>query len=289
MPDGTGTLHVVATPIGNLDDITLRALRVLREADVILAEDTRETRKLLDAHGIGAVALWSLHEHNEEEKIRPVLERLAGGAQVALVSDAGTPLVSDPGYRLVAACIEAGVPVEPVPGACAAVAALMGAGLPTDAFSFVGFVPKKASVARAWLTERLRPPGTFVLYAPGRDAQDVVGLLAERWPDAPVVVARELTKLHETFHRGSAATLVVPEDARRGEAVVLVHLIAPAAEEAADAEIARDLGALLARGLSRRDAVLAVAELRGARRQRVQVVANGLPAGGDGGRSGGRP
>lgn len=275
----SGTLHIVATPIGNLDDITLRALRVLREADLVLAEDTREARKLLDAHGIAAPPLWSVHEHNEAERVGPVVERLLGGARVALVSDAGTPLVSDPGYRLVAACVEAGVRVEPVPGACAAVAALMGAGLPTDAFCFVGFPPKKAAAARAWLGERLRPPGTFVMYAPGRDAPDVVALVAERWPDAPVVVARELTKLHESFHRGAAGALVIPEEARRGEAVVLVHLAAPSEEDVADEAVRRDLQALLGRGLSRRDAVLAVAELRGLERQRVQVVANALGAG----------
>lgn len=272
----SGTLYVVATPIGNLDDITLRALRVLREADLILAEDTRHTRTLLDAHGIGATAVWSVHEHNEDERIGPVLERLAGGAQVALVSDAGTPLVSDPGYRLVRACVEADLRVEPVPGACAAIAALMGGGLPTDSFCFVGFPPKKAGAARAWLQERLNPPGTFIMYAPGRDAQDVVALVAERWPAAPVVVARELTKLHETFHRGAAAELVVPEEARRGEAVVLVHLEAVSEEEAGDEALERDLRALLGRGLSRRDAVLAVAELRGAKRQRLQVIVNGI-------------
>lgn len=272
----SGTLFVVATPIGNLDDITLRALRVLREADLVLAEDTRETRKLLDAHGIGGKELWSLHEHNEAEKVAPVLGRVRGGDRVALVSDAGTPLVSDPGYRLVGACVEEGLRVEPVPGACAMLAALMGAGLPAERFSFVGFPPKKASAARAWLGERLRPPGTYALYVPGRDAQEVVALIAERWPAASVVVARELTKLHETFHRGDAGSLVIPEDARRGEAVVLVHLAEVTPESVEDEALAGDLRALIERGLSRRDAVLAVAELRGAKRQRVQVIANAL-------------
>jgi 16S rRNA (cytidine1402-2'-O)-methyltransferase len=269
----TGTLFVVATPIGNLEDITLRALRVLREADLLLAEDTREARKLLAAHGIAMPAAWALHEHNEEQQIANVIERLRGGARVALVSDAGTPLVSDPGFRLVRACVEAGLRVEPVPGACAAVAALSAAGLPPEPFTFVGFPPKKDAKARAWIAERMRPPGTFVLYVPARDVEGVVALVAERWPEAPVVVGREITKLHETFHRGVAAGFILPEEARRGEAAVLVHLAADEGGED-DAALLRDVEALLGRGLSRRDAVLAVAELRGAQKSRVQALAN---------------
>ena len=200
----TGTLYIVATPIGNLEDITLRALRVLREVDWIACEDTRQTRKLLEHFGI-AKPMVSYHEHNESGRAAELVERLTRGGSGALVSDAGTPLISDPGYRLVQAAIAAAIPVVPIPGASAAVSALSAAGLPTDAFRFCGFLPPKSSQRRKTL-EQLKPEtGTLIFYeTPHRileALEDVAAVMGSR----PVVVARELTKLHEEFLRGTAA------------------------------------------------------------------------------------
>jgi 16S rRNA (cytidine1402-2'-O)-methyltransferase len=273
--DATGRLAIVATPIGNLRDITLRALDVLRDADLVCAEDTRTTGHLLDAHGVRAKALMSLHEHNEAARTEVVLARIRAGETVALASDAGTPLVSDPGFELVRAAVAEGLRVEAIPGPCAAIAALVSSGLPPEPFTFAGFAPKKPARARAWLNDRLRPPGTFILYVPARDAQELVALIAERWPAAPVVLARELTKLHETCHRALAADFALPEEARRGEAALVVHLAEQPDEERARADVARDLEDLVTRGLSRRDAILAVSALRGIPKADVARVAHG--------------
>lgn len=242
-------LYLVATPIGNLGDITLRALRTLASADVVLAEDTRVTKTLLAHYGI-TTPLFSYHEHSGASVRDRMIGRLREGQTVALVSDAGTPLISDPGFRLVEAAIAEGLPVVPLPGASAVLAALVASGLPTDRFFFEGFLPPKSAGRRARLAALAAIPGTLVLYeAPHRlaaalaDAQAVLG-------DRQAAVARELTKLYETVRRGTLGELVAayPEGAAvRGEIVVL---IAPStdgarAEEAA-ATLDDRLGAALA-------------------------------------------
>src|SRR5580704_13175546 len=158
-----GVLYIVATPIGNLEDITLRALRALRESDLIACEDTRQTRKLLDHAGISKPTV-SYHEHNESERAAELIAKLESGAKIALVSDAGTPLISDPGYRLVAAAIEAGISVVPIPGACAAIAALSASGMPTDSFRFCGFLPPRSSPRRRFLEELADETCTLIFY-----------------------------------------------------------------------------------------------------------------------------
>ena len=256
-------LYLVATPIGNLEDLTARAARILREADVIACEDTRHTRKLLDHLGISKPML-SYHEHNEAARAAELVEKLAAGASVALVSDAGTPLLSDPGYRLVTAAIAAGIPVVPLPGASAALGALAASGLPTDAFRFCGFLPPK-SAARRKAFESLRGEDcTLIFYeAPHRilealeDAEAVLG-------PRPVVVARELTKIHEEFLRGTAAEIRAQLAARpsvKGEITLLIGK-GSALESAATTpeEAVRELEQ---QGVPRMDAIKRVARERG--------------------------
>jgi 16S rRNA (cytidine1402-2'-O)-methyltransferase len=219
-----GTLYLVSTPIGNLEDITRRALRVLSEADLVACEDTRHTRKLLDHYGIKTKTI-SYHEHNERERAVELASRLAAGARIALVSDAGTPAVSDPGFRLVRAAIECGARVTPVPGASAFVAALVASGLPTDEFFFGGFLPARTSARRARLSSLRALPATLVFYeAPHRicealrDAREILG-------EREAVVARELTKLHEEIARGRLTELAEKfsgEHAARGEMVLII-------------------------------------------------------------------
>ena len=256
-------LYLVFTPIGNLEDITLRALRVLREADLIAAEDTRHTRKLLAHYDIQR-PLISLHEHNEPARIPELLARLDAGERIALVSDAGAPAISDPGYRLIRAAIEAGHQPVPIPGPSALLAALVASGLPTDRFLFVGFPPRKAKARTAWLAQLQEEPGVLIFY---ESPQRLPGLLADiaqvLGPDRPVVVARELTKLHEQFWRGRAEDAARAfAEAPRGEMVVLVggatekpgaQGITPAVEEA--------LAGLLAGGMGVNQAARLLAEI----------------------------
>lgn len=218
-----GTLYLVATPIGNLEDITLRALRTLRECDLIAAEDTRHSGRLLKHFGISK-PLLSCFQFNEARRSEQILERLARGEKVALVTDAGSPGISDPGERVVRAVLGAGFRVEPVPGACALVAALTASGLPTEEFHFVGFLPHKSGQRRARL-EALRPlPGTVALYESPYRVRKLLAELAEVMPDRSVVLARELTKKFEEFLRGSPAELLEMTKGRvlKGEFVALV-------------------------------------------------------------------
>lgn len=222
-----GVLYVVATPIGNLGDMTARAIDVLREADIVAAEDTRHAGALLTHFGLRA-KLISLHEHNEERRIEALVAHLAAGRRVALVADAGTPLVSDPGYRIVAAAWARGFRVSPVPGACAVIAALSCAGLPTDRFVFEGFLPAKRSARRERLEGLSAEPRTMVFYeSPRRLTECLRDMAAVFGDDREAVVAREITKLHEQILPGTLAELIgwVDEDenARRGEIVVLVR------------------------------------------------------------------
>lgn len=220
----SGTLYLVATPIGNLGDITHRALQVLKNVNLIACEDTRHTNKLLNHYGITTKTI-SYHEHNEQQRAAQLIEQLKEGSDIAIVSDAGTPSISDPGFRLVRAAIEHDIAVVPVPGPSALIAALIAAGLPTDEFFFAGFLPARTNARRARLKELQSVPGTLIFYeAPHRLAaalNDVFEVLGER--DA--VVARELTKLHEEIRRGRLSDLsehYANEQNARGEIVVLV-------------------------------------------------------------------
>lgn len=222
------TLYLVATPIGNLEDITLRAIRVLRECDVIAAEDTRHTGILLKHLGIQKPMI-SYHAHNEARRTREIVERLGRGESVALVTDAGSPGVSDPGERVVKAALTAGFRVEAVPGACALVAALTASGLPTTEFHFVGFLPHKSGQRRREL-ERLRViPGTLAFYESPFRIEKLLGELAEIMPGHTVILARELTKKFEEFLRGNPAELRAQLQNRsvKGEFVVMVSPATP--------------------------------------------------------------
>ena len=195
------SLGVCPTPIGNLEDVTLRVLSALREADVVACEDTRRTRTLLERYGVTAT-LVSYHEHNETARASELVERMRDGQTVALVSDAGMPLVSDPGYVLVQACIAAGMPVEVLPGPSAAIAALVASGLPADQWRFSGFLPRKAGELRRALADTAV---TLVAFESPRRVPATLEVLAELDPERPAVVCRELTKVHEEVVRGSAA------------------------------------------------------------------------------------
>ena len=217
------TLYLVATPIGNLEDITLRALRVLREADVVAAEDTRRTGLLLKHFGLSRPMI-SYFQFNEARRTEEILQRLGRGEKVALVSDAGSPGISDPGERVVRAAIAAGYRVEPVPGACALVAALTASGLSAEEFHFVGFLPHKSGQRRRLLDRLNHVPGTVVLYESPYRIEKLLGELAECFPDRTVVLARELTKKFEEFLRGKPAELRrrLEERSLKGEFVVLI-------------------------------------------------------------------
>jgi 16S rRNA (cytidine1402-2'-O)-methyltransferase len=220
-----GTLYIVATPIGNLEDITLRALRVLREeVTVIACEDTRQTQKLLEHFQIRR-PLVSYHEHNEVARTAELIERLENCDSVALVSDAGTPLLSDPGYRLVSTAAERGLKIVPLPGASAALAALSASGLPTNEFRFIGFVSQKAGARRKALTSLLPEQATVIAYESPHRILETLADMAEVFGSRPVVVARELTKIHEEFLRGTAAEIhaqLAQRASVKGEFTILI-------------------------------------------------------------------
>jgi 16S rRNA (cytidine1402-2'-O)-methyltransferase len=271
-----GTLYVVALPIGNPDDLTVRALRTLREVDVILSEDTRRTRALLTAVGLAdetpGPALRRFDAHVEGTRLDDVVTGLRAGEAMALVSDAGTPGVSDPGHRLVRAVREAGLPVIPVPGASAVTAALSVSGLGATGFTFHGFLPKADSARRETLAAL--PDGTHAFFTPARDLPAVLSDAAAIPALREAFVARELTKTHETFYRGApgalAPSLAADPEAVLGEAVVLFEVETSAPDEAA---VRAALSPLLARGTSARDAARLVAERLGLPRRQVYQLA----------------
>jgi 16S rRNA (cytidine1402-2'-O)-methyltransferase len=229
---GGPSLYLVATPIGNLEDITLRALRVLKEVDLIACEDTRQTLKLLSHYGIHTRTV-SYHEHNEMTKAAELVVDLEGGAKIALVTDAGMPGISDPGFRLIALAIRHHVPVVPIPGASAFLAALVASGLPTDSFRFSGFLPAKSGQRRKLLESVKDSPRTQVFYeAPHRLLETLADLVELLGNDRHVVVAREVTKLHEEFLRGRAAE-VLEQLKSRGDVKGEITLLIAKAEEGA--------------------------------------------------------
>ena len=273
-----GKLWIVATPIGNLDDLSARAQSILRQVDLVAAEDTRHSAALLQHYGI-ATRRVALHEHNEREVSADLVRQMRDGTQIALVSDAGTPLISDPGFRLVRAAREAGIAVSPVPGACAAIAALSVAGLPSDRFVFEGFLPAKPAARRAYLQALANETRTLIFYESShRIVETLDDLAAVFGGNRRAVVARELTKLFETVLDDSLADLGVRVKAdanqQRGEFVVLV---AGAGDDAAAARLAegRRVFELLRKDLPTGRAAKLAAEITGAPRNALYTVEQG--------------
>jgi len=253
-----GRLIVCPTPIGNLEDVTLRVLAALRAADVVACEDTRRTRVLLDRYGVSA-RLVSYHEHNERQRARELIARMREGAVVALVSDAGTPLVSDPGFVLVQACAAGGLAVEVLPGPSAATAALVASAMPTDRWRFAGFLPRK----RAALERAFSAPETLVAFESPRRLAAALKVLADVDPERPVAVCRELTKAHEEVVRATAAELAARYAAEppRGEVALVVG--AAAAQDADSGPVVQALARLVDAGAKPRAAAAVLAELTG--------------------------
>lgn len=256
----SGRLLVCPTPIGNLEDITLRVLTALREAAVVACEDTRHTVGLLKRHEITAQQLVSYHEHNERARAAELVERMRAGETVALVSDAGMPLVNDPGYDLVGATIAAGLRVEVLPGPSATITALVASGLPNDVWRFVGFLPRKAGPLR----EVLAATETIVAFESPRRVGASLQVLAELDPERPVAVCRELTKLHEEIVRGSAAELATKyaQEEARGEIVLVIGGAQPA--EGLDPKAVEAVRALVDAGARAKTAAKVVSDLTGA-------------------------
>jgi 16S rRNA (cytidine1402-2'-O)-methyltransferase len=269
----TPTLYIVATPVGNLEDMTYRAVRILGEVDLIAAEDTRHSLKLLNHFAISK-PLTSYFDHNQQFKGERILNALRQGKSVALISDAGTPCVSDPGYHLVRDALAEGIRVVPIPGSCAAIAALSASGLPSDTFTFAGFPPARQGKRRSFLASLTSLPGTLLIYeAPHRLEEclrDMLALLGER----QIVVARELTKIYEEFIRGSVSQVLeaVSGEKVRGEVVIL---IAPGETVQEQAEPLEELlGRLLDQeGLSVKDAARRATEMTGVPRNRAYAEA----------------
>jgi 16S rRNA (cytidine1402-2'-O)-methyltransferase len=278
-----GTLFVVATPIGNLEDVTLRALRVLREVALIAAEDTRRTSRLLQHYSI-STPTTSLHAHNEQARTPGLIDRLRGGESIALVSDAGTPLVSDPGARLVAAAHAAGLRVEPVPGPSAAVAALSGSGLSGDAFLFAGFPPPRRDARRKWLTDLATERRPFVLYEAPHRIRDTLEDMLFVLGDRTIIVGRELTKLHEELVKRPISEYLAAHPEPRGEYTVVVSPSAaveavevPPTSEALAAEFCRLTDNA---DVSRREAIKIIAAKYNLRPRMVySLVEDGLDSG----------
>jgi len=264
-----GKLFLVGTPIGNMEDITLRALRVLREADLVAAEDTRRARKLLSRHDIHTT-VTSYHGHNEREKAESIAAEIAAGKKVALVSDAGMPGVADPGFRVVEECARRGLRAEVVPGPSSLTASLALSGLPLAGFRYEGFIPRKRGERRTRLAYLLREGEALVFYEAPHRLVETLQDLAELAPERGVVVTRELTKLHEEVLRGTAAEVLASfgEGKPRGEFVVIV---APGAGDEAPPlpELAGEVAALQEQGLPAREAVRAVAQKHGVSQREV--------------------
>jgi 16S rRNA (cytidine1402-2'-O)-methyltransferase len=271
-------LYVVATPIGNLEDMTHRAVSLLASADIVAAEDTRRSRVLLDHYGVGT-PLLSLHEHNEQERTPELIERIRAGRVVALISDAGTPLISDPGYRLVNAVVEAGLAVVPIPGPSALTAALSVAGLPTDRFVFEGFLPSRSLARRKRLDALVSESRTVVLFESSHRVNDCLRDLAALFAGRKVVICRELTKQFETVLRGTPGELLarLEEDRNqtRGEFVLLLE----GASEAVDTVDGLELARALLEFLPASQAARVAARVTGSARRELYAALEGADAG----------
>ena len=264
-----GTLYIVATPIGNLEDITLRALRVLREEVAVIAcEDTRQTQKLL-AHFEFRKPLLSYHEHNEAARTDELIAMLAEGKSVALVSDAGTPLLSDPGYRVVSAAVERGMAVVPVPGASAGLAAVVASGLATDSLLFLGFLPAKSGARREKLKSVAEVKATLVAYESPHRVTDALADICDVLGERPMVVAREITKLHEEFLRGTAAEVRGQLEARPSIKGEITLVIGRAVETVVAGDPGEEVSRLENDGMARMDAIKAVAKQMGLPKREV--------------------
>lgn len=278
----TGILYICATPIGNLKDITLRALEVLRDVDLIVAEDTRNTGKLLRHYGIPPKFGPSLYEGGERERVPAIIAELKRGKNVALVSDAGTPLISDPGYPLVRACVEEGIPVVPIPGPAAFLAALVASGLPTESFVFLGSLPRKHGSKREVLEGLVGEERTAVMYESPHRLEETLELMSGLYPERPLVLARELTKLHEEFIRGTVAEVLAEVRGRggiRGE-VVLVLGGEERSPGLAQPELVSELyGILLRRGHRPGDALRELARLLGVPKGKLRRAIGGASGG----------
>ena len=261
---GVGTLYVVATPIGNLEDVTFRAVKVLRDVDLIACEDTRRTKKLLSHLGIEGKRLVSYHEHNEREQAEKIVSQLKKGLDVALVSDAGTPAISDPGYRLVSLARREGIPVVPVPGPSAVIAALSASGFPTDRFFFGGFLPRKEKALIEELKDAFSRPFTSVYYESPHRLERTLRLISENFPDREIGLYREITKLNEEFLEGSAEDVLrelLSQNKLKGEIVILIP---PGKSEEFNVEdVDVLLEELLKSGLSVKDAAKEAARVTG--------------------------
>jgi 16S rRNA (cytidine1402-2'-O)-methyltransferase len=270
----SGTLYIVATPIGNLEDISARALRILGEVDLIACEDTRQTHKLLDRYSISK-PLVSYHEHNERARSEELVRELAGGKTIALLSDAGTPLIADPGYRLVEAARAQGIAVSPIPGPSALIAALSASGLPTDSFLFCGFLPAKKSQRRKFLEQYRHSSMTVVAYETPHRVVEALEDIAEVLGPRPVVLARELTKIHEEFLRGTATEIhdaLAKRPAVKGEIVLMIGKNEIAEVDDTPLEVA--VAKLIEAGVPRMDALKTVARNRGLSKRDVYKKLN---------------
>ena len=277
----SGTLFVVATPIGNLEDITLRALRVLREADLIAAEDTRRTAKLLTHYAISTPTI-SFHEHNSRQRVPELIDRLEAGSNLALVSDAGTPGIADPGIALVQACWDRSIPIDPVPGASAPLAAAIASGFPLDQLTFVGFAPARANDRKKWFAHLEGTPATIVFFeAPHRIKRTLTEMVLY-FVNRPICVARELTKLHQEFIRGDLNSVIARITYPKGEFTIVlgpptVSLVPT--EAPSDQRLLADFCDLTNKSPSRRAAVVELARKYGLTTKYVYLAIERLRAG----------
>jgi len=270
-----GTLYVVGTPIGNLEDITFRAVRILQTVDIIAAEDTRHTGKLLQHFQVKTPQV-SYHEHNRTSRIPELLEHLVNNKAIALVSDAGMPGISDPGYELVKACIEAGITVVPIPGASAAITALSAAGLPTDRFVFEGFLPAKSQQRQEYLESLQTESRTLVFYESPHRLRDTLQDLALVWgSDRQIVLGRELTKLYEEFWRGTIAEAIAHYSQRepQGEYTLVVAGIPASQPQLTEEELKAELKQLISQGISRSQASRQLAKFTSLPRRQLYQLA----------------
>jgi 16S rRNA (cytidine1402-2'-O)-methyltransferase len=266
----------VATPIGNLEDITLRALRLLKECDLIIAEDTRRSRQLLRHYEITTPFDRSLYQGAEAKRIEPIIAKLKAGASIALISDAGTPLISDPGYGLVRRAVAEQLPIVPVPGPTALIAALVASGFPIDRFVFEGTPPKRPGARRAFFERLAGEKRTVVLYESPHRVRDALGQMAALLRRRPIALCRELTKMYEEILRGTAQDVLHELSARRaikGEITIVISALErselAANEEWAGLSVREHLRRLISEGIEKRDAIKRVAQLRGLRKQDV--------------------